>query len=427
MNHDKTCQYIGTSTGCDDAYGKVTGSVRYCADLLAPGQLHMRLCPAEITHGRIVAIDITRAEKMPGVRAVYTWQNTPDRPYDRGRVIRYENVTYQERLFDPHIRYRGERIAAVVADTEEHAAAACRAITAEYEEYPAALTPEQALREDAPEVQVYPPYGDVTEPVRNRYDVGPLTTGDYDSCSAEHVHTSRTHLSRMTHLTLETQACRARYDRGKDLLTVWTGTQISFGIRSTVADLVGLPYARVRVIKTPMGGSFGCRQEAIVEPLAAYAAYDLRADVLLSYTREEQIGNAMLKHNVDFAVESKTGSDGTIEGMRISAVLDAGAYTTVSHWFLGEIGSKSGKVYRIPNLDFRGICVNTNTPVNGSFRSWGSSDIAAAMENHINIIAKDLGIDPVEFRLRNVHLAHEEDLLNRRNIGKTHFTECLTL
>ncbi|MBQ6622512.1 MAG: molybdopterin-dependent oxidoreductase [Mogibacterium sp.] len=407
--------YIGKNTGCDNALDKVTGKLQFCADLAVAGTLHMRFRGSEIAHGRLLSVDTSRAERMPGVRAVYTCFNTPNRSFDRGRVVRYESVTYQEKLFDPHIRFYGERIAAVVAETAEQAEAACRAITAEYEVLPAAVTPEAAMAEDAPQIHKG----------GNCYISGGIHRGDYEHCSADRTFRSRAHLGRMTHLSMETQTAKASYDRGRDQLTVWTGCQTAFGVRATVADLLGIPYARVRVIKTQMGGSFGCKQETVVEPLAAYAAYDLCAEVLVSYSREEQINNCILKHNVDFDVESKVDEDGTIRGVRIRAVLDAGAYTTVSHWYIDEIGSKSGKVYRIPDLTFEGVAVNTNTAVNGSFRSWGSGEIAAAYETHWDLVCRELGLDPVEFRLKNVRKPYEEDIVERMTVGRTHFEECL--
>lgn len=412
---EKTLRYVGKSLSNDNVYGKVTGAAQYCGDLVVPGQLHMKIKPGEIAHGRVVSVDDTEAWKVPGVKAVYHHFNTPDTLYDRGRVAAYEGGAFQERLFDSHIRYMGERVAAVVADTADHAEEACRKIKVEYETYPAAITMEQALAEDAPQIHET---GNVSELAVQSY-------GDYASAEAELVHKSHTSWGRITHLSMETHTTRARYDKGDNKLTVWTGCQTAFGIRSTLGDLLDMPYSKVRVIKTTMGGSFGCKQETITEPLAAYAAKDLAADVMLTYTREEQINNSMLKHNARVEIESKVHPDGTIEGMKMNMLMEAGAYLTISPSYARTCGGKMGKVYRIPNLYYDGKVVCTNTAVNGSFRSWGSTECVLAYENHWNQVAEDMGMDPIEFRLKNVHKPYELEPMHMCTVGDTHFEECL--
>ena len=411
----KEYRYVGKSLSTDNAYGKVTGAVQYCGDMMAPGMLHIKIKAGEIAHGRVIGADTSGAWEVPGVKAVYTCFNTPDTLYDRGRVASYEAAPFQERLFDSHIRYMGERVAAVAADTVEHAEEACQRIKIEYETYPAAITVEEALKEDAPKIHEE----------GNVHKTQPAVYGDYQSCSAEYVHRSCSHLGRITHLSMETYAVRACYEKGSGKLTVWTGCQTAFGIRSTLGDFLDMPYSKIRVIKTTMGGSFGCKQETVIEPLAAYAAKDLKADVMVVYTREEQINNAMLKHSLDLEVESKVHKDGTIEGMQIKAVLDAGAYLTVSPSYCSVMGGKLGKVYRIPNLRYEGTVVCTNTAVNGSFRSWGSGEIVLAYENHWNQVAEELHMDPIDFRLKNVHHAYDLEPMHRVTVGNTHFHECL--
>ncbi|MGI6095302.1 MAG: xanthine dehydrogenase family protein molybdopterin-binding subunit [Lachnospiraceae bacterium] len=412
---EKALRYVGVSMSNDNAYGKVTGKVQYCGDLSAPGQLHMKIKGSEIAHGKVIQVDDAEAWKVPGVKAVYSCFNTPDTLYDRGRVAAYEGGAFQERLFDAHIRFMGERVAAVVADTVEHAEEACRKIKVEYETYPMAATMEAACKEDAPKIHET---GNVQE-----LDV--VSCGDYDACEAELVHKSHTSWGRITHLSMETHTTRALYEKGANKLTVWTGCQTVFGIRSTLGDLLGMPYSKVRVIKTTMGGSFGCKQETITEPLAAYAAKDLEADVMLAYTREEQINNSMLKHSVKTEVESKVHPDGTIEGLKVRMMMDAGAYLTVSPSLAQKVGKKLGKVYRIPNIYYDGKVVCTNTAVNGSFRSWGSVEAALIYENHWNQVAEELHMDPVEFRLKNVHEAYELEPMYKVTVGNTHFKECL--
>lgn len=406
---------IGKELSNDQAYGKVTGSLKYCGDQCTRETLYMRLKAGTATHGRIKSVDTRRALELPGVRAVYTCENTPDKLYDRGRVAPWEAVPYQERLFDRHVRFIGERVAAVVAESEEIAERACRLIEVEYEPLPAAVSVEEALRPDAPRLHEE----------GNVFETTPFDCGSFDLPPNVLTHTSRSHIGRMTHLCMEPSSCRARYNPSDGTLTVWSGCQSVFGVRSTVAEFLNMPYARVRVVKAPMGGSFGVRQETLLEPLTAYAAYQLRAEVRLVYTREEQIVNTMMKHSLDAEVSSKVEPDGTMRALSVSCTLDAGAYLTVSQDYANTIGEKIGKVYRIPNLHYDGRAVCTNTPINGSFRSWGSSEAALIIENHWNMVARELGMDPIEFRLKNVHEPYELELVHHVSVGSAHFRECL--
>lgn len=409
-------RYVGMSLSNDQAYGKATGAAVYSSDMLSPRMLFMRLKPSTIAHGWIDTIDIREALAMPGVRAVYYYGNTPDKKYDRGRVGAYEEAPFQEKLFDRHVRFYGERVAAVVAESEEIAARACDRIRVTYREIPAMLTMEDAVAANAEKIHEE---GNVVDK-KNSW-------GDYDSCQAELVHRSQSSFGRMTHLSMETHNCRALYDKSNQKLTVWTGCQTVFGIRATLGDFLEMPYSKVRVIKTTMGGSFGCKQETLVEPLTAWAARDLQADVRLVYTREEQIVHTMLKHNLVGNVESKVHPDGTIEGVKVSVWLEAGAYQTISPGYLRTIGEKLAKVYRIPNISFTGKSICTNTAVNGSFRSWGSSEAYMLLETHWNIVAQELGMDPIEFRLKNVLNPGDRDVLRKATIGSARLRDVLTL
>lgn len=398
----------------DQAYGKVTGTLKYCSDMQTREMLYMRLKPGTVTHGIIRTLDIAEALRLPGVKAVFTCENTPETLYDRGRVDSWETVPNQERLFDRHVRFYGQRVAAVVATSEQTAKKACALIRVEYEELPAAVTVEEAKEGTL-----------LIHEGGNVYPAFSYERGDYDRAEGDFIHKSESHFGRMTHLTMETQSCRALYDPSADKVTIWSGCQTVFGVRSTVAEFLGLPYSKVRVIKTPMGGSFGVKQETLLEPLTAYAARTLRADVRLVYTREEQIVNTMMKHSMDGTVESKIKKDGTIVGISFSCELDAGAYLTVSRDYAATIGEKLGKVYRMSDIRFSSSVVCTNTPINGSFRSWGSCEAALLMENHWNMVARDIGMDPVEFRLKNTLDPYEKDIVHSISVENVHFRKCL--
>ena len=410
-----TYQYIGKDLPNDRARGKVTGTLRYTGDIRTPGMLYLRYAHGTITHGMIRSIDTTAAEALPGVRGIFTCDNTPNTLFDRGRVDAWENAPDQEVLFDRHIRYYGQPIAAVAAISEEIAERAARLISVEYEELPAVISVKEAAKSDA--IPLFEG--------GNLFPIEDYDHGDYNQAPSDLTHTSTTHISRMTHLCMETQSCRALWDPADEKLTIWTGCQSVFGVRNTVAALLNLPYTKVRVMKMPMGGSFGVKQETVAEPLTAYAAWKLKADVRLIYTREEQMMNTMMKHSLDARVESKVLADGTITGLSMSVTMDAGAYLTVSQDYVGTMCAKIGKVYPIPNLHFEGQAVCTNTPINGSFRSWGSSEDALCLENHWNQVADRLQMDPIDFRLKNCHTMDSTDIPNNASVCQVHFRECL--
>lgn len=191
----KEFNVIGKELSNDQAYGKVTGRLHYCGDEKTQGMLYMRLKAGGVSHGIIRSIDVSRAEQLPGVRAVYTCENTPDRLYDRGRVGPWETVPNQERLFDRHVRYMGERVAAVVAVSEEIADRACRLIEVEYEPLPFVVSVEEAERDGAPKIHAD----------GNVYQCAPFHCGNYSFVSDVVCHSSRSHIGRMTHLAMETQ------------------------------------------------------------------------------------------------------------------------------------------------------------------------------------------------------------------------------
>ena len=414
-------RYVGKSLSNDNVYGKVTGQTVYCSDMDSRAMLHIVCCPGTICHGMIRSIDVSEAEKMPGVRKVYTFENTPETYFDRGRVSASE-APYsfnQEKLFDRHIRYYGERVAAVVAESVDIAEQACRKIRVEYDLLPNAISTAEAMAENAPQLH---PIGNVypsgEELYRSEY-------GDYEAAEGELGFTTETHIGRMTHLSMETQCVRAKYDPANGKLTLWSGCQTAYGIRSTVADYLQMPYSKVRVIKAVMGGSFGCKQEMILEPLAAYIAKDLKADVKIVNSREEQIVNTMMKTNFDSVVESKFDADGTIRGLSVHTILDSGAYQTVSPSYLRTMGGKLGKTYNVPSIRFSGQAVCTTTPCTGSFRSWGSSEAAITLEPHLNHVARKLGMDPIELRLKNVLEPYGRDVLHGASIENVRFRDTL--
>ena len=385
-------QYIGKSTPVNNSRAKASGLLRYAGDMKLPNMLHMKLVLSPVAHGIVKAIDSSAALAMPGVAAVLSFENTVDTKYNRGRVRISEDVMDQETLFSRHVRFVGDRVAAVLADSPEIAAAAAEKIKLEIEELPAVFTVEDAMKEGAP--QLHEGGNTVTLPESG-------FGGKYaDAQGEEFIHRSQT--QRITHIAMETHCAVADYNPGTDRMTVWSPTQSTFGVRSCVAALLGMPMSHVRAIKTPMGGSFGCKQEMILEPLAAVGAKMTGRPVKLQLDRRETILCTVLRHPIKSEIRAKFDENHVLKALDLTAQLDAGGYQGISPDYMGSMFKKLAWVYGVEDVEYHATSTCTNTPVSGSYRGWGGPETAFIMENMMNAAAQKFRCDPLELRLKNI-------------------------
>lgn len=406
--------YIGIDAAVSDAAAKADGSLQYAADLQLPQMLHMKLLLSPVAHGIVRKIDTAAAAAMPGVRAILTWENTPAVRYNRGRVRATEKRPDQETLFTRHVRFVGDRIGAVVADTLEIAEQACRAIRLEIQPLDIVSTPEQAMQPQAASLHEE---GNVIAPP-------PVEIGNYaDASGTEFYHHSTA--QRVCHTAMEPHCVVASYQPGRDRMHIWTPTQSVFGVRSAVATILQMSMSHIRVIKTPMGGSFGCKQEMILEPLAACAAKMLGSPVKLQLSRREVMLCTIVRHPLDGQVWAKFSADQKIQALRLHCVLDAGAYQTNTPAYAAAISAQMGRLYDIPNLSYQSCSVCTNNPVSGSYRGWGSPEAALVLENTINAAARKFGWDPIALRLANILPPHSRSRLNGCSLGDIRLRDVL--
>jgi xanthine dehydrogenase molybdenum-binding subunit len=351
------------------------------------------------------------------VIGVFTHRNAPPDVYSRYRILPGQRqCPMDEPLFAETARFAGDRIAAVVAEDPETAEQAARLIEVDYEELPPVLTPEEALADGAPEVH---PGGNLLHDFV--HEAGEQQPSDDVVTVSTEVRTPRIH-----HAALEPHLCIARED-ADGRLTIWSPTQSVFGARTVVADLFGMPYSRVRVIKIPMGGSFGGKQEFILEPVTAFLARATRRPVKLVLDREQCIAATMVRPATASRVAIGVHADGRLVDVDVDFVLDAGAYATSSPDYAEMMGHKIGRLYRLPHLRHHGRVAYTTTPVAGGARAYGAPEILTAMEIAMDHVAGALRMDPVELRLKSLVQPGDVDPMASLSLGDARVRECLQL
>ena len=402
---------VGRSVSRVEAREKVTGRARYVTDLAVAGMVHARLWRSPLTHARIVAVDRARAAAAPGVLAVCTAADLPVRSLHFGAAFRDQPILAHE-----VVRYAGEAVVAVIADTEAHAAEAVRLLDVQLEELPAVTTLEAALAPGAP--LLHPQLGAAAGHFRDLAGLRPVPGtnvchhlqyghGDVDAAFARAdlvVEDVFTYPS-LSHWALEPHCAIARVEG--DGITVWTGTQHPFPVRKELAEVFGVSLAHVQVIVPLVGGAFGGKCYTKIEPLAAALAARVRRPVRVALSAEES-ALTITRHAVACRLRTGVMRDGTLVARQAEVTLDTGAYADIGPRVATKAGHRATGPYRIPNVRVDARCVYTNHVPAGAYRGYGTPQVAWAGESQLDMIAERLGLDPLELRLRNLLKRGEE-------------------
>ena len=401
---DTETDVIGVSHERLDAVSKIIGEAEYTYDIDLPRMLHIETVSSPHAHARIVDIDTSAAAAMSGVQAVVTGEDVPDTRYGAG--IDDEPILPTEK-----VRFVGEAIVAVAAESEKLARAAVDAVEVEYEELPAVFDMQAALAEDPPAVvhenldeystsDVLEPRLDEDRP--NQYANHRIRTGDIDAGleEADHVYEGSFDTGMMHHTQMEPHVSVAEWNSDGEL-HVWTSTNTTYRVKNLLATAFDIPGSKVQLEVPFVGGSFGGK-EGVTEPIAAAVAQHTDGrPVKLAFSRHDQFVEGTYRTPFETDVRIGVTDDGRITAMDVDATLGGGAYAGTGFLVTRNAGFAAVGTYDIANLSFDSYGVYTNLPIAGSFRGFGNSQLIFAIESLIEDIALDRGWDPVDFREQN--------------------------
>jgi len=363
-------------------------------------------------HAEILDIDDRKARKLPGVVDVFHYKNVKRILHTTAGQGYPEPSPYDTVLFDSKVRYVGDRVAAVIAENQKSALAATKLISVQYKVLAAVFDPEESRKPCAPILHsedCYTPIGVKYEPNRNLAAEVEIGFGDISRArqSSDYIveHTYKTHYA--SHCALEPHAVLTFFDETGRLVIV-SSTQVPFHVRRIVSRVLDFPLSKIRVIKPRIGGGFGGKQEVFLEPVAALATIKHKKPAKIVLSRKEVFQSTRTRHPAQIKIATGLRANGEISFLDMTVLLNSGAYGTHALTVLSNSGSKTLPLLnKIKNMHFLGRSVYTNLPVGGAYRGYGATQGFFALNQHLDIIARKLNIDLLEF-IKKYHIREGE-------------------
>ena len=402
---------VGERINLKDAPEKVTGRALFTVDLKLPGMLYAKVLRSPHAHAKVLSVDTSLAEKMPGVKAVLSKNNAP-----RTLVPVTSDVPSDKVAFGDRVRYAGDEIAAVAAVSEEIAEKALKLIKVDYEELPAVFDAEEAIKPGAPLIHEKKERNIVSSVEMNE---GNTEVGFKE---ADFIVEETFRTSSQRHGCLETHSAIADFDSsGK--LTVWTSSQTPFQFQKLLAEYFTMPMSKIRIVKPFVGGGFGSKLEMLYEHICALLSQMTGHPVKIVMNREEEFTATVSRHSFVIGLKVGVKKNGDLTALEANILSNEGAYLLKTGVLI--LGCKSLlRFYRCPNVKIIGQRIYTNTMSAGAMRGYGNPQVFFAIESIMDMVADKLGIDPVEFRLRNCR--QQGDMgINGLPIETPGLTECL--
>ena len=414
---------VGRSEVRVDAFDKATGRTKYYEDRMPAGALYVRIKHAEIAHAMVKSVDTSAAEKIEGVVKVLTCFDVPEIDFPTAGHPWSMDPGHQDvadrRLLNRHVRYWGDDVAVVIAENEVAANQGVRALKVEYEELPFVIDVQKAMEPGAPQLHERFPNnilkhtdmkkGDYQAAIREPGLV--KVEGWYDTPTVQHCH-------------IENFGCFAYEENGR--IVVVSSTQIPHIIRRAVGQALGRPWADIEIIKPYIGGGFGNKQDVLYEPLCAWCSTMVGGRcVRIDCSREETFVSNRVRHAIRFHIVTWLKSDGTIYARKVECFSNQGAYASHGHSIVAKAMGSFPQHYPCDNMECDAYTVFTNRPAAGAMRGYGMPQASFADESNIEDCAKALGMDPYEFREKNIMPQGYHDAFSGNTNYYDSYRECM--
>ena len=403
---------VGQSVARSDGIGHVTGRTQFFGDRTFPGMLHLKMVRSPLHHARIRGVDLSEAERVPGFVRALTWKDVPHNLYT---ILGLIGVEPEEEyvLAEDRVRFRGEAIIAIVAETEAAAHEAVSKVRLDLEELPAVFDVEEALLPGAP---IVTSWGNNTfmyegHPCRR------VRLGDVDAAfeRADHIVEGVYNTSPIEQAPLETTGCIA-VPEANGRFTVYTNTQALYFSLDNTAIILQVPGNRLHFVGGTVGGGFGGKVDVIVEPIATLAAMLTNRPVRFAYSRSEEMQVSSTRSAWRIYIKDGISRDGHILARKVTSYADSGAYSRQTPYALTKHAANAAGPYAIPNVSIDAYCVFTNRQPASAMRGFGVTMASFALEVQMDRIAERVGLDPWTIRFINAY--HDGDMKPHRKLAE---------